>query len=554
MTVINPTAHPAAACACGIDIHAHVVPEHFPAYLGHHLPADWQGQTLTLLPVTANVVDNAARQGQGWQQQWDGAVWQARVPVSSERSDSPTHMQWVLARGPETEPRTPALQVSTPVQGRWPDNATSGTAGSPASVSPALSQALERAAREAVPPPPSAARLALALLGALLGGLILNLMPCVFPVLAIKLLGLVRPGTSAAEHRAAGLAYTLGTTASFVLLGALMLALRAAGEQLGWGFQLQSPAVVVALALLFTAIGLNLAGLFEFGQLLPSALAGLQSRHPVADAALSGALAVAVASPCTAPFMGASLGLAIALPAAQALAVFACLGLGMALPYLAVSLWPALAHRLPRPGAWMQTLRQALAFPMLATVVWLLWVLGQQTGMDTVAAVLLLLLLLALALWASRLGTRSRWLAWACSALLLLGLWQQWPATVPEPSVSASATASPAARWAPWSAQQVREQLAQGRTVFVDFTAAWCVTCQYNKKTVLANPEVLAALDAQQVRTLRADWTRRDAAISAELNALGRSGVPVYAIYAPGRAPVLLSELPSVQEVLRALR
>ena len=515
------------------------------------LPAEWRGQTLTVLPVTANVVDNAARQGQGWQQQWDGAVWQARVPVSSERSDSPTHMQWVLARGPETEPRAPALHISTPVQGRWPEGANTGSA----EVSTALSQALERAAREAAPVAPASASLALALLGALLGGLILNLMPCVFPVLAIKLLGLVRPGTTAAQHRAAGLAYTLGTTASFVLLGALMLALRAAGEQLGWGFQLQSPAVVVALALLFTAIGLNLMGLFEFGHLLPSALAGLQSRHPVVDAALSGALAVAVASPCTAPFMGASLGLAIALPAMQALAVFACLGLGMALPYLAVSLWPALAHRLPRPGAWMQTLRQALAFPMLATVVWLLWVLGQQAGMDTVAAALLLLLLLALTLWASRLAGRSRWLAWFVAALLLAGLWQQWPAPAPQ-SGPASAEASPAnasARWAPWSAQGVREQLAQGRTVLVDFTAAWCVTCQYNKKTVLASPELLTALDARQVLTLRADWTRRDAAISAELTALGRSGVPVYAIYAPGRAPVLLPELPSVEQILRAL-
>ena len=524
------------------------------------LPTDWRGQTLTLLPITANVVDNAARQGQGWQQRWDGAVWQAQLPVSSERSESPAQMQWVLARGPETEPRTPALQISTPVQGRWPETAQTAHTGS-TGVSPALSQALERAAREAAPVSTSPASLALALLGALLGGLILNLMPCVFPVLAIKLLGLVRPDTTPAQHRAAGLAYTLGTTASFVLLGALMLALRAAGEQLGWGFQLQSPAVVVALALLFTAIGLNLAGLFEFGQLLPSSLASLQSRHPVVDAALSGALAVAVASPCTAPFMGASLGLAIALPAVQALAVFACLGLGMALPYLAVSLWPSLAHRLPRPGRWMQTLRQALAFPMLATVVWLLWVLGQQTSMDTVAAVLLLLLLLALALWASRLAGRSRVAAWAGTALLLAGLWQQWPAATGEPESSpdtatraATPNSSARARWAPWSAALVREQLAQGRTVLVDFTAAWCVTCQYNKKTVLASPELLAALDAQQVVTLRADWTRRDAAISAELSALGRSGVPVYAVYAPGQPPRLLSELPSVDEVLRALR
>ena len=517
----------------------------------HGLPVDWRGQTLSLFPVTAQVVNNAAAQnaaaqGRGWTQQWQGAVWQAQWPVSAERSDAPTQMRWVLAQGPETSPRPPAFALDTPVQGRWPT-----TTASPTPVSPELARALEAAA-QSPRPPATPLGLGLALLGAFVGGLILNLMPCVFPVLAIKLLALVRPGTTPAQHRAAGLAYTLGVVLSFVLLGALMLALRAAGEQLGWGFQLQAPGVVIALALLFTLMGLNLAGLFEFGQLLPTSLAALQVRHPVVDAALSGVLAVAVASPCTAPFMGASLGLAVGLPAVQALAVFACIGLGMALPYLLVGAWPALAHRLPRPGAWMQTFKQAMAFPMLATVVWLVWVLGQQAGMDTAAALLALLLVLALGLWAFTRQGRTRWAMLTVTALLLAGLTSQWPQT--EASTSGVQTTSVnAERWSAWSAQAVREANAQGRTVFVDFTAAWCVTCQYNKKTVFSRADVLAAFDAKQVQTMRADWTRRDAAISAELNALGRNGVPVYALYAPGKSPVLLSELPSASEVIAAL-
>ena len=332
-----------------------------------------------------------------------------------------------------------------------------------------------------------------------------------------------------------------------------MLALRATGEQLGWGFQLQSPGVVIALALLFSLMGLNLAGLFEFGQMLPSSLAGLQSRHPVVDAALSGMLAVAVASPCTAPFMGASLGLTLTLPPAQALAVFASVGLGMALPYLLVSFCPALAHRLPRPGAWMQTFRQAMAFPMLATVVWLVWVLGQQTGLDGAAALLALLLLLAFALWALTRHGRTRLILLALAAGLLGGLVHQWPEAEGAPGTTSANQAHAAERWQAWSAQAVREANAQGRTVFVDFTAAWCVTCQYNKKSVFSRADVLATWDAKQVLTMRADWTRRDAAISAELNALGRNGVPVYAVYRPGQAPVLLSELPSAHEILQAL-
>ncbi len=508
------------------------------------LPAAWRGQTLTLLPVTANVVENAATQGKDWRQQWEGSTWTAQMPVSVERSESPTRMQWVLALGPETSPKLPAFQVETPVQGAWPKQAAASTG-----ISPELAKALAANTQTTAPTPGEALGLGIALLGAFIGGLILNLMPCVFPVLAIKLLALVRPGTTASQHRSAGLTYTLGVVLSFVLLGALMLALRATGEQLGWGFQLQSPAMVIALALLFTLIGLNLAGLFEFGQMLPSSLATLQSRHPVVDAALSGVLAVAVASPCTAPFMGASLGLTISLPAWQALAVFASIGLGMALPYLLVSLWPALAHRLPRPGAWMATFRQAMAFPMFATVVWLVWVLGQQSGMDTAAALLAALVLLAFGVWAGTRQGRTRLGLLTLTALLGVGLLSQWPAS----ETAASAVHQSQERWQPWSQAAVQRELAAGRPVFVDFTAAWCVTCQYNKKTVLSREDVLGAFDSKRVLTLRADWTRRDAAISAELGQLGRSGVPVYAVYVPGKAPVLLSELPSAEELIRAL-
>ena len=238
--------------------------------------------------------------------------------------------------------------------------------------------------------------------------MILNLMPCVFPVLAIKVVGFARHGANQRRQRVGGLAYSAGVVLSFVALGALMLALRGAGEQLGWGFQLQSPAVVAALAVLFTVIGLNLAGLFEFGQFVPGSVAALEAKNPSVDAFLSGVLAVVIASPCTAPFMGASLGLALGLPAGQALAIFATLGIGMALPYLAASWSPALARQLPRPGAWMNTFRHAMAFPMFATVVWLVWVLGQQSGIDGAAALLALLLSLALVIWALGLQGRSR--------------------------------------------------------------------------------------------------------------------------------------------------
>ena len=511
------------------------------------LPRGWQGHKLSLLPITPGVVHNAAVQDKDWTQQWQGEQWQATVPISEDRTDSPTRMTWVLAHGTDTAPQGPAIQMEGPVLGHWPTLKTT-------TVSPELERALRENASGPMPastPVPST--WLLALLGAFVGGMILNLMPCVFPVLAIKVMGFTHPADRPGAHARAGLAYTAGVVLSFVALGGLLLALRATGEQLGWGFQLQSPPVIIALAALFTLLALNLAGVFEFGMFVPDHLANLQSAHSTLNAALSGVLAVAIASPCTAPFMGASLGLAIAWPTALALPIFAAMGLGMALPYLLASLWPQLVHTLPRPGAWMETFRQAMAFPMWATVIWLVWVLGQQTGMDTVATLLGLLLGLGLLTWSWSKPQRTRMTASALAALLIgisgQMLWSQTQQA--EPTVSSNAPQTSV--WQAWSAEAVQAAAARKQAVFVDFTAAWCVTCQYNKKTTLANPDLLADFKAHQVQLLRADWTRRDSAITRELNALGRNGVPVYVLYAPGKAPQLFSELPSVDEIRAAL-
>ena len=502
------------------------------------LPAALQGKTLELFPETPEVIPPAA----AWTQSWQGAVWTARLPISPERSQSPTLMPFLLVA---QDPRpAQSFLANARVLEAWPKHASA--TGAP-ELAPVLPPAL------ATPADTSGSGLWVALLGALLGGLILNLMPCVFPVLAIKVMSFTRHANDRRGHRSSGLAYSAGVVLSFVALGALMLGLRSAGEQLGWGFQLQSPAVVTALAVLFTLMGLNLAGLFEFGQFLPSRVATLESKNPGVNAFLSGVLAVAIASPCTAPFMGASLGLALGLPAAQALLIFATIGLGMALPYLAASFIPAVARGLPRPGAWMLTFRHAMAFPMLATVVWLVWVLGQQTGVDGAGALLALLLALSAVLWSLTLKGRTRWfiatISIAGSALLAVAIGQ----TVLKP-LDASPSQASTERWQPWTPQRVAQGLAAGEPVFVDFTAAWCVTCQYNKKTTLANADVLADLAAKKVTLLRADWTRRDPAITAALAALGRNGVPVYVLYKTGRAPVVLSEILSVSEVRAALK
>ncbi|MDI1268512.1 MAG: protein-disulfide reductase DsbD family protein [Polaromonas sp.] len=499
------------------------------------LPARLQGKTLDFFPETGSVIEPAG----AWQQKWQGAVWTAQLPLSSQRSESPRVMPVVVALDQT------AYRVELPVKGDWPAVAAAAT------VSPALEAALKaNAALGAAPTGRSAPPLTLvaALLGALLGGLILNLMPCVFPVLAIKVMSFAKEKNRAARL-SGGLAYTAGVVLSFLALGALLLGLRATGEQLGWGFQLQSPAVVAALAVLFTLIGLNLAGLFEFGSFLPGKVAGLQAKNPTLNAFLTGVLATAIASPCTAPFMGASLGYAVGLPAAQALAVFGAIGLGMALPYLAASAVPAVARALPRPGAWMVTFKQLMAFPMFATVAWLVWVLGQQSGIDGAGALLALLVLMALVLWSLTLRGRTRTVAATLSiALGAFGIWAIGQNVI-KPLETSSVAAATSGRWQAWAPGRVDQLAAQGQNVFVDFTAAWCVTCQYNKKTTLADADVLADMDAKNVALLRADWTRRDPAVTAALAQLGRNGVPVYVIYKPGRAPVVLSEILSVADV-----
>ena len=528
-------------------------------------PAEWRDQVLEFFPETPGLTEPGA----AWQQTWAGDSWSARIPLSPLRTESPSTLAAVLAPGqlPHGQAAPAGRAWQGPVSGIWPAAQTPANAG----VSDALQAALDDNARRAatgVPPTTatttntgSSLGLVGALLGALIGGLILNLMPCVFPVLAIKVLAFAQHADNPRAHRLAGLAYTVGVVVSFLALGGLLLALRSAGEQLGWGFQLQNPAVVAALATLFTLIALNLAGMFEFGHVLPSAVATLQARHPVADALLTGVLATAIASPCTAPFMGASLGLAIGLPTVQAMAVFATLGLGMALPYLLASWVPAVARALPRPGAWMQTLRQLLAFPMWATVVWLLWVLGQQSGVDGAASLLTLLVALAWLVWALGLQGRSRRvLAGLALATLVWLLWTVGPNVtrmLPPPTetsaANTSATHTDQATWQAWSPERQADLQAQGRPVFIDFTAAWCVTCQYNKRTTLAHPDVLSDMAQRNVALLRADWTRRDPAVTQALQALGRNGVPVYVLIAPGQSPVVLTEVLTVNEVRTAL-
>ena len=463
------------------------------------LPPELSSGAWTVFPQTPNVMRNNATP--------NIQADRITLPISSERMDSPKRMAWLLVQGDANAPTGKQWVFETPIQGKWQEWTEPPSATSASNFNLQLSSA-----PAAISTAPWATWI-LAILGAFLGGMLLNFMPCVFPVLAIKLLGITQLADKPKTMRLSAWAFSVGVLISFLLLGGLMLALRAAGSQMGWGFQLQSPWVVAALAIMFVIMGLNLSGLFEFGHFVPSSVASFQFANPATNSLWSGVFAVVIASPCTAPFMGASLGLAIGFPAWQALPIFGAMGLGMALPFLLVSISSAWLKYLPKPGAWMNTFRHVMALPMYVTALWLVWVLGLQTG------------------W-----------------------WDNDQApTQSTLSASESGASRPSIVWEAWSEDKVRAARKDGRPVFIDFTAAWCVTCQFNKKTTFADASLLKDFAQKNVLLLRADWTRYDPAITQALNNLGRNGLPVYAWYAPGQEVLILSELPSVQEVQNAL-
>ncbi|MNJ91389.1 Thiol:disulfide interchange protein DsbD precursor [compost metagenome] len=381
--------------------------------------------------------------------------------------------------------------------------------------------------------------LAMVFLWALVGGLILNVMPCVFPVLSIKILSFLGPQQDRKKLRTSGIVYSLGVVLSFMALGGTLLILRAAGEKIGWGFQLQSPLIAAGIALLFFWLGLNFLGTYEIGQSL-TYLGAKKTSSSHWGSFLTGVLATVVATPCTAPFMGAALGASLAMPTLSTLFVFFGLGLGMASPFLAISFFPPLLKLLPKPGQWMQTMKEFLAFPLFATVLWLLWVLSHQTQVDTLLFLLALFLLVSLWIWFSR-GVRSERIK---QALLLVGFLVSFAALAALPREKPQVETSSASVWKEFSAERVEADLKEGRSVFIDFTAAWCITCQVNKKVVLNTDEIQNLFKEHQVQIYKADWTDRNPLITQALARYGRSSLPLYVFYpAKSSEAVLLPEI-----------
>jgi thiol:disulfide interchange protein DsbD len=397
-----------------------------------------------------------------------------------------------------------------------------------------------------------AASLAGTLVLAFFGGLILNLMPCVFPVLGIKILGFVQhAGSERRKVVTHGLVFALGVLLSFWTLAGALAALRASGQQLGWGFQLQSPGFVFALAAMMLVFALNLSGVFEFGLSATSVGGSLQTKSGLSGTFFSGVLATIVATPCSAPFLAPALGAALALPTAQSFIVFTAIALGLSTPYLLLSLFPAAVKFLPRPGAWMETFKQFMAFPLYATVAALVWVLSGQINENSQLTALFGLTLIAMAAWfygrwraPGAKPARARFGLIGGAVLLVLGGWLGWP----------QAPAPTDITWEPWSAERVAQLRADNRIIYVDFTARWCATCQANKKLVFHDATVLKTFHDKKIATLRADWTNADPRITAELARFGRSAVPFDLIYLPGAPePKALPELLTPGIVLKAL-
>ena len=413
------------------------------------------------------------------------------------------------------------------------------TEGTISPVEPSRSTSPKSGASEA--PSGESSSLLYMMLLAFLGGAILNLMPCVFPILSLKLLSFARSDDS--DRHIHGWVYAGGVVFSFVVVAAILISLQQAGSALGWGFQLQSPAFVIVLAYLFVAMGLSLSGVIELGQGVMGVGSGLADRKGLSGSFFTGVLAVVVASPCTAPFMGTALGFALTQPPWVAMAIFIALGAGMAAPLLLLSYSAGARRSMPKPGPWMETLKQLLAFPLYATAIWLLWVAGRQTGVNTMALALGGALLLALGLWLWRYSGWRKGLGAACMVgAVALG--------IAAPSEQSDATAAPA-----WSEQQLTDLRSTGRAVFVDVTADWCITCIANEQAVLLTDEVSAAFAEHDVAYMVADWTHYNANIGEYLQKHGRNGIPFYIMYSadPTKEPVILPQLLTKSTVLEAI-
>lgn len=385
-----------------------------------------------------------------------------------------------------------------------------------------------------------------AIFGAFIGGLILNLMPCVFPIISLKALSLTK--TAHGERhtvRRAAWAYTVGVLFSFAAFAFLLIGLKAAGTSVGWGFQLQSPWLVALLSLLLFAIGLNLLGVFELGGRFQNVGTNTVGRDGPFSSFLTGVLAVIVATPCTAPFMAGAVGYALASAAITTIFVFLALGLGFALPFLLVAYAPGLLSRLPRPGAWMETFKQFLAFPMFAAAIWLAWVLGLQAGASGVLKLLLGALALAFGVWALK---RRGVLAKALGIVALI-------TAVILPLSARTLDGATELKAESWSTVRIAELQSEGRNVFVDFTAAWCVTCKVNETLVLNTRKTKALFEATDTAFLVADWTNKDDVIAKELERFGRAGVPLYLVYTPeSDSPEILPQVLTYKSLEDALK
>ncbi|EMM6761171.1 thioredoxin family protein [Pluralibacter gergoviae] len=397
-----------------------------------------------------------------------------------------------------------------------------------------------------------------AMLAALLGGIILNVMPCVFPIVSLKALGLMRHDGDAASARTEGIGFLLGTLAAMMVLAGILLAIRAGGSAVGWGFQLQSPLVIAALALVILGAALNLLGVFEVGLSMQRAGEIAIGRGAFLRSALTGALAIVVATPCSAPFMAGAIGYALVQPPAVALAIFFALAVGFAAPFTLISLFPALARRLPRPGPWMGIVKRALAFPMFGAYAWLVWVLAQQAGSTALATLLAGSVVLSFAAWLYGMAQQRQMLGrgyrlmYAATALLVLAV------IAPLPGVMKPADAPQVARQtqAPmvWSPQAVAENRGHGRAIFVNFTASWCITCQVNDKTSLSTAAVKSALARTGTLYMVADSTKFNADIDDAMSQFGQGGLPLYVVYpADGGKPQVLPQVLTPAIVVNAL-